>query len=82
MGPEGKNLRREGKLANGGVFPRYFVVRGPIITSALKLPSPDPSSFSSSTFNRILLPATLGQLNCNGSLGKRAEAGKRRDGSF
>lgn len=39
---------------------RHFAVRGPIITSALKLASPDPSSSPSSspssTFNRIFLP--------------------------
>lgn len=35
------------------------VVRGPIITSALKLASPGPSPSSSSTFNRILLSSRL-----------------------
>lgn len=44
------------RVTNEGALARHFAVRGPIITSALKLASPDPSTSPSSTFNRIFLP--------------------------
>lgn len=60
MGREkGEVERLKGNERRRALFARHFAVRGPIITSALKLASPDPSSSSSSpssTFNRIFLP--------------------------